>query len=179
MAAVRWRACPGELPVVLGREGRGGRVRRKGRGRMVGRKGKERTIGRKGRGGTLGRKGRGRTQKSRLSWASQPPSPSTRSWGTRGDPAAPLAEHPAPLTCLRGLGGARGVAAGTGGQGRHGSPALPLRCPVQALLLRKEAREKPVGKGTAGVDPPTLGVTSGGQRAPAEVTSCCSRSALE
>lgn len=97
----------------------------------------------------------------------------------RGDPAAPLAEHPAPLTCLRGPGGARGVAAGTGGQGRHGSPALPLRCPVQALLLRKEAREKPVGKGTAGVDPPTLGVTSGGQRAPAEVTSCCSRSALE
>lgn len=265
MAAVRWRAWPGELPLVLGRKGRGERVRRKGRetedqeegnrgrvrktgrGRMIRRKGRERGIRKKGRGkmlrgrsreGMVGRKGREKGEKEeeqgkddgkerkRKESQGEGKKKGNQEEGKRGrgrermtrrkkrnageeeqekdpefpslvgtsiparecghTPAQPWLEHPAPLTCPRGPGTARG-GAGTGGHGRHGSPALPLRCPVQALLLRKETREKPVGermvkpvgKGTAGMDVPTVEVTSGGQRAPAEVTSCCSRSALE
>lgn len=65
--------------------------------------------------------------------APQPPS-QHMGLGFMGGVPLPLAWSTQPLlTCLQ------GAAAGTHGQRRHGSPALPLHCSVQALLLWKQA----------------------------------------
>lgn len=62
------------------------------------------------------------------------------------------------LTSLRG----RGAAAGAGGQRGRGSPALPVRGSVQALLLTKEKPRKLVAEEPAGAWPPRPDPASGG-----------------
>lgn len=100
-------------------------------------------LGRKGRGITALHRARGHHSLHPSTWGPRCP----RGWSMQ-----PL------LTCLRGQGAARGVAAGTGGQRRHRSLArLPVHRSVQALLLRKEAQEKPVGKRLVGACPPRPG----------------------